>query len=69
VISLPVKIESGKAWTATKRGKMRQTIVQKNGDTVDVTLIDVKFICMHFGLTFTVLGRVCKTVSTLETKD
>ncbi len=44
VISSPVKIGNGKALTATKLGKMRRTIVQKNGDTVDVTLTDVKYV-------------------------
>ncbi len=44
MISSPVKIGNGKALTATKLGKMRRTIVQKNGDTVDVTLTDVKYV-------------------------
>jgi hypothetical protein len=44
VISSPVKIGNGKALTATKLGKMRRTIIQKNGDTVDVTLTDVKYV-------------------------
>jgi hypothetical protein len=44
MISSPVKIGNGKALTVTKLGKMRQTIFQKNGDTVDVTLTDVKFV-------------------------
>jgi hypothetical protein len=38
VISSPVKIGNGKALTATKIGKMRRTIIQKNEDTVDITL-------------------------------
>jgi hypothetical protein len=44
MISSPVKIGNGKALTATKLGKMRQTIVQKNGDTEDITLTDVKYV-------------------------
>jgi phage protein D len=43
MISSPVKIGNGKAWTATNFGKITRTIVQKNGDTVDVTLTKVKF--------------------------
>ncbi len=30
--------------TATKIGKMRRTIIQKNGDTVDITLTEVKYL-------------------------
>jgi hypothetical protein len=44
VISSPVRIGNGKALTATKIGKMRRTIIQKNGDTVAITLTEVKYI-------------------------
>ncbi len=44
VISSPVKIGNGKALTATKIGKMRRKIIQKNGDTVDITLTEVKYV-------------------------
>jgi hypothetical protein len=44
VISSPVKIGNGKALTATKTGQMRRTIIQKNGDTADISLTEVKYI-------------------------
>jgi hypothetical protein len=44
VISSPVKIGNRKALTATEIGKMRRTIIQKNGDTVDITLTEVKYV-------------------------
>ena len=43
-INSPVKIGNGKALMATKIGKLRRTIIQKNGDTIDVVLKDVKYV-------------------------
>jgi hypothetical protein len=44
VISSSVIIGNGKALTATKIGKMRRTIIQKNGDTANITLTEVKYV-------------------------
>jgi hypothetical protein len=44
VISSPLKIGNGKALTTTEIGKMRRTIIQKNGDTVNITLREVKYV-------------------------
>jgi hypothetical protein len=44
VIRSPVKIGNGNALTATKIGKMKRTIIQKNGDTADITLTEVKYV-------------------------
>jgi hypothetical protein len=43
-INSPVKIGNGKALMATKIGKLRCTIIQRDGTTVNVTLYDVKFV-------------------------
>jgi hypothetical protein len=44
VIKSPVKIGSGKTMNATKIGKKRLTVMQKDGSTQDVVLTDVKFV-------------------------
>jgi hypothetical protein len=68
VIGSPVKIGNEKALTATNIGKRRWTVVQKNGDTVHVTLTKVNFLQIY-GLIFSGLARDCRTVSKLEPKE
>jgi hypothetical protein len=43
-INLPVKIGNGKALMATKIDKLKRTIIQKDGKTVDVILTEVKYV-------------------------
>jgi hypothetical protein len=38
------KLAKEKHWQRQKIGKMRQTIIQKNGDTVNITLTEVKYV-------------------------
>jgi hypothetical protein len=44
VISEPIKVGNGSCMTATKIGKLRCTIIQKDGTTSDVVLKDVKYV-------------------------
>jgi hypothetical protein len=44
MIKSPVKIGSGKSMTATKIGKKRMTVIQKDGSTQDIILTEVKYV-------------------------
>jgi hypothetical protein len=44
VINEPIKIGNGNSMTATKIGKLRRTIIQRNRESMDVVLTDVKYV-------------------------
>jgi hypothetical protein len=44
VINEPIKVGNGSCMTATKIGKLRRTIIQRDGTTSDIVLHDVKYV-------------------------
>jgi hypothetical protein len=44
VINEPIKIGNGISMYAIKIGKSKRTVIQRNGDTLDVVLMDVKYV-------------------------